>query len=73
MRRLYPDSARTRQAALLRRLPRRWAATALIVAAVALLAPGEGVTTAGQPHQLPMTERAAITPSRPAGPGSSHW
>ncbi len=69
MRRLFPVSARSRQAALLRQLPCRWAATALIVAAVALLAPGEGVTTVGQPHQLSMTERAAITPSRPAGPG----
>ena len=54
---------------MLRRLPWRWAVTALIVATVMLLAPGYGIAAASQPHQLAPTERAAITHSRPAGPG----
>jgi hypothetical protein len=88
VRRLHPDSAcrghdcaRSRQAVLLRRLPCRWAVTALIVTAVALLAPGGSFVTASQPatrpasgpvrplHHPAMTERVAFTRSRLAGPG----
>ncbi|MFY9927667.1 MAG: hypothetical protein WAK82_06650 [Streptosporangiaceae bacterium] len=88
MRRLFPDSARraqdgarSRQAVLLRRLPCRWAATALVVTAVTLLAPGGNFVTASRPaarpasgpvhplHHPAMTERAPFTPSRLAGPG----